>query len=431
MPITNLLRLSCAIIALLALTPLQAEEPAALDRIVAVVNEDAILQSDLDNMLHAVRAQLRRQDIETPPPASLRKQVLERLIVSRLQLQQAAAAGIRADDDTLNEALGNLARENKLSPQEFRVALEQDGFNYARFRETIRDQITITRLQQRQVNTLINVTDREVENFLSQEKFGDIADQFRLAHILIAVPEAAKSSQLDTARKTAVDVLDKLRAGADFSDMAVEYSNGQQALEGGDLGWRPLAEIPSLFVDRVPTMKPGEISDLIRSPSGFHIIKLIDRRGLNQHVVTQTHLRQILLRGSELLSDTDAEERLEKLKERIEGGDDFTALARAHSEDTVSAVQGGDLGWLSPGALPPEFEQAIAGLPPGTVSAPFKTAIGWHIAEVLARRQHEDTPEYQRSRPRELIRARKAEEELQLWLRRLRDEAYIENRLVS
>jgi len=401
-----------------------------LDRIVAVVDDSAILQSDLDDMMATVKRQLQQQDGQLPPDDVLRKQVLERLIMMRLQLQYAERTGIRVDDEALNTALNSIAQQNKLSLANFRLALEHEGFDFARFRENIRNQMIITRLQQRQANSMVTVTDQEVDNFLANEKGqGGVADEYKLAHILIAVPEGATPDKIQAARSKAQRVLNELRGGADFHKMAVSVSDDQQALEGGDLGWRPRAQIPSLFVDAITHMKPGEISDLIRSPSGFHIIKLYDHRGTDQHTITQTHARHILIRTNDLVSDDDARERLEQLKQRIEGGDDFAALARAHSDDPTSAAKGGDLGWVNPGDLDPQFEEVMNGLAPGKLSAPFRTQYGWHLVQVLARREHDDSAEFRRNTAREMIRKRKTDEAIEVWLHRLRDEAYVEYRL--
>ncbi len=400
-----------------------------IDRIVAVVDDGVILQSELDEMLETVKRQLHQQDAQLPPDNVLRKQVLERLIMMHLQLQYAQRTGIRIDEEKLNAAISNIAQQNKMSLGDFRLALEREGYNFAHFRDNIRDQMIIAQLQQRQVNNLVTVSDQEVDNFLANAKLqGDVGDEYHLAHILIAVPEGASTAQVDAAHSKAQRILDELRGGADFQKMAVSVSDGQQALEGGDLGWRGAAQIPSLFVDLVTHMKNGEISDLVRSPSGFHIIKLLDHRGMNKHSVTQTHARHILIRTNDLVSDNDAKERLEQLKQRLEGGDDFATLARAHSDDAVSAAKGGDLGWVSPGELDPRFEEVMNGLAPGQISAPFRTQFGWHLVQVLGRRTYDDTKDFRRNMAREMIRKRKAEEEIDIWLRRLRDEAYVEYR---
>ncbi len=406
-------------------------EPIEIDHIVAVVDDGVILESELDDMLHTIRTQLRDQDTQLPPEAVLRKQVLERLILMRLQLQLAERTGVRVDDETLNAAMGNIAKQNHLSLSEFRSVLERDGFDFADFRENIRKQIIIGRLQQRQVNNLVTVTDQEVENFLATQKGAGQSSDYHLAHILIALPEGATPAQIQTARSRAEQVLERLRGGANFQETAVAVSDDRQALEGGDLGWRTAAQIPSLFTDVVPKMQPGQVSDLIRSPSGFHIIKLLEARGSDQHVVTQTQVRHILLRTNDLHSERDVRLRLEQLKQRVEGGEDFADLARSHSDDNGSAARGGSLGWVSPGDLAPEFEEAMNKLKIGEVSEPIRTPFGWHLIQVQQRRQHDDTDDFRRAKARELIRKRKTEEELDVWLRKLRDEAYVEYRTES
>jgi peptidyl-prolyl cis-trans isomerase SurA len=404
-------------------------DAGAIDHIVALVDDAVILQSELDEMLDNVKRQLQQQDGQLPPDDVLRKQVLERLIMMRLQLQFAERTGIRIDEEKLNAALSSIAQQNNLSLGDFRLTLEREGFNFAHFRENIRDQMIISQLQQRQVNSLVTVSDQEVDNFLANAKLqGDIGAEYHLAHILIAMPEGASTEQAEAAHSKAQRVLDELRGGADFQKMAVSVSDAQQALEGGDLGWRSVAQIPAMFVEVVTHMKPGEVSDLVRSPSGFHIIKLLDNRGLDKHSVKQTHARHILIRTNDLVSDDDAKARLEQLQQRLEGGDDFAALARAHSDDAVSAAKGGDLGWINPGDLDPQFEEVMTGLAPSTFSAPFRTQFGWHLVQVLERRTYDDTKDFRRNMARELIRKRKAEEEIEIWLRRLRDEAYVEYR---
>lgn len=400
-----------------------------VDRIVAVVNDDVITQSDLDLQIRTVTQQLRQQNAEIPPDDVLQKQVLERVIVRQLQLQMAESTGIRVDDDTLNRALETIAKQNNLSLSEFREVLARDGFDFATFREDIRKEIIISRLRQRQVANRITVTEQEVDNFLATQQVQGspaAAEEYHIAQILISLPEAPSPEQIQTAQAKAQQVLDKLRAGEDFKQIAMALSEDPQALEGGVLGWRSAGQLPSLFTDIVTKMNPGDISDLIRSPSGFHIIKLIEKRGETGHLVKQTQARHILIRTNEITSDQDAQTRLEQLRQRVVGGEDFATLARSHSEDATTAVNGGSLGWVNPGDLVPLFEEAMNSLEPGQVSEPFQTQFGWHIVQVVERRDHDNTDEMKRSQAREAIRQRKTEEELQAWLRSLRDEAYVE-----
>jgi peptidyl-prolyl cis-trans isomerase SurA len=401
-----------------------------VDKIVAVVNDDVITSTELDTRLHSIKEQLKNQSSPTPPDAVLKKQVLDRMILASLQLQLADQNGIRVDDETLNRTIERIAADNKLSLTEFRSVLEKEGYDFATFREDIRREILISRVQQRQVTDRIMVTEQEIDNFLATQRAqGNTGAEYHIAHILIAVPDASSSERIQAARQRAEDVLKKLRAGANFQETAIAVSDGQQALQGGDLGWRKAGELPTLFVDTVTHMKAGDVSDLIRSPSGFHIIKLLEQRNEQRHIVTQTHARHILIRTDELTSDEAAQTRLKDLRQRIQGGADFAALARQYSNDTATANNGGDLGWVNPGEMLPNFQTQMDKLATGEISEPFKTGFGWHIVQVLDRRRHDDTDTFIRSQAREAIRQRKTEEELQSWLARLRDDAYIENRL--
>lgn len=401
-----------------------------LDRIIAIVNEDVIMHSELRNKLRTITSQLTEQNAQLPPRDILEKQVLEQLILNKLQLQFAATTGILVDDEALNRAISNIAAENKLNLSQFREILERDGYSYEAFREDIRNEIIISRLKQRQVDNRITVTDREIDNFLVTEVVqGGTETEYQISHILINTPEESTQEEIEQARLVAEKVLEDLANGEDFAMLARTISAGQQAQGGGDLGWRKAGDIPSLFAEQVRTLKEGEVSELIQNPSGFHIVKLTAVRSGEKYMVTQTKARHILLRPNELVTDNDANTRLEQLKLRLEGGDKFEELARSHSEDPGSAVNGGDLGWANPGDMVPEFENEMNRLEPGAISNPFKTPFGWHIVQVLERRQHDNTEDLKRARAREIIRARKIEEAQQNWLRGLRDEAYVEYRL--
>lgn len=411
-----------------------ASSRVEIDSVVAIVNDAVITRSELDDQIRTIKQQLRQQNTPAPAANVLQKQVLERLISSRLQLQLAANTSIRVDDDTLNRAINRIAVQNKLSLTEFRAVLEKDGFSFDKFREDIRDEITITRLRQRQVDSRITVTDQEVSQFLAaQARQGKSDDEYRLGHILIALPEAASPEQIQAAQQKAEKILEKLQAnaegGAGFKETAIAVSDGQQALEGGDLGWRSAGQLPSLFAAQVPAMKVGELSGIIRSSGGFHIVKLLDYRGGKRHTVTQTLARHILIRTTELITDDDASMRLQQLVQRIKKGEDFAELALSVSDDTLSAAKGGGLDWVSPGDMVPAFEQAMNELQPEQISVPFKSEFGWHIVQVQARREYDNTEEYTRNQALEALRSRKIEEEYQNWLRRLRDEAYVEYRL--
>jgi peptidyl-prolyl cis-trans isomerase SurA len=414
------------------LPALAARAAVEIDHIVAIVNDDVIMASELSDKMRSIKEQLREQGTKLPPTPVLQKQVLDRMVMTKLQLQMAEKHGIRVDDETLNRAISNIAAQNKVSLDQFRKILEKDGYNYAQFREDIRHQIMISRLQQEAVDNRVIVSEREINNYLAtQQHQGKSQKEYRLSHILIAMPTSPSTEELQKTKAKAEMVLKKLESGADFSEVAASYSDGQQALDGGDLGWRKGSQVPTLFTDAVAHMHKGDISSLIRSPSGYHIIKLTGVRDSKKVVVTQTHARHILIKTDDLTSDKDAVRRLKQLRQRIEGGANFAELARSNSNDTVSAADGGDLGWVSPGDLVPEFEEVMNSLKPGQVSQPFRTRFGWHIVQVLGRRKHDSTADVRRAHARQAIRQKKIEEARENWLRDLRDEAYVEYRLNS
>jgi len=405
----------------------RAETP--IDHIVAVVDEDVVMQSELESQMRRVMAQMRQQGAAAPPRSVFEKQVLERLILQKIQLQMAERSGIKVDDESLNQAINRIAAENGLTLRQFRRILEEDGYPFGQFREDIRDEIVITRLRQREVENRIVVTDREIDNQLANlQQEGGTEQEYHLQHILVSVGSGDDADH-EAARAEAEQVRRLLLDGADFEDVARAHSDGQQAGEGGDLGWRKASQLPTIFTSAVVGMRPGDISGLIESPSGFHVIQLAGVRSAEQHMVDQTRAQHILIKPNELISPRDARIRLEQLKLRIEGGESFENMARSHSDDRGSAVSGGDLGWVSAGDLVPEFEQVMSTLAPGQVSEPFETRFGWHIVRVLERRRYDDTEEVRRARAREIIRQRKIEEEYEAWLRKLRDEAYVEYRL--
>jgi len=413
-------------------TALPAAEKT-LNTIVAVVNDDVILSSDLSERIYIFtqqwRARGRGQNL--PSKNVLRKQILERLIVDRLQLQLAERQGIRVPDERLNASLERLAKEgNKMSLKQFKEVLEKEGFDFAHFREQHRDQITMELLRQRRIGNRITITQQEVDNFLATQAVqGNIQDEFRLAHILVAIPEAASPAQINATREKSQAILARLRNGEPFNQVALATSDGQNALEGGDLGWRKGGELPTPFVPVVTAMEKGNVSDLIRTPSGFHIIQLVDKRGGPKHLITQFHVRHILLQTSAVMSEREVVTRLKELKDRVENGADFTALAKSHSQDKTSAANGGDLGWVSPGEMVPAFEDVMKRSSIDAVSEPFQSRFGWHILQVTGKRNRDNTDEFKRSKARELIRERKFNEEMQSWLRQLRDEAYVDIRL--
>jgi len=409
---------------------LAAPEIIEIDRIVAVVNDDVIVYSEMQARLRTVVEQLENAGVPAPPKDVLEKQVLEQLILDRLQMQIGTITGIRVDDETLNRQIADIARQNNLSLREFRDILARDGYNFAAFREEIRGELIKSRVQERQVQDRVQVTDRDIDNYLAtREKQGGNSPVYRVGHILIAVPDGASPEELAEARDEAEDVVARLNAGANFGRTAAAESDGRQALEGGDLGWRKAEELPTLFENVVPKLAKGEISDIVRSSSGFHIIKLMDIRGAERLVINQTRARHILVKTNEIISNDQARSRLAVLRSRIVNGAAFNELARANSDDGASAVKGGDLGWLSPGDTIPPFEKAMDTLAVDEISKPFETQFGWHIVQVLGRRDRDSTEEVKRAKAAEALRKRKVDEELQNWFRQIRDEAFIEYRL--
>jgi peptidyl-prolyl cis-trans isomerase SurA len=399
-----------------------------IDRIVVIVNDDVITESELNQRLQETRKQLELEKISAPPDAALRKQLLERMVLERLQLQLAAQSGIRISESDVDRAFETVAQRNKLDAEEFRKALTQRGMDVAAYRNQLRDQLTIQQLLEREINNRINVTDSEVENFLENpQSRADMDVAYQLSHILIGIPEAASPEAIQAARKRAEDVHRQLAGGANFEQTAVSQSQGADALKGGNLGWKKAGELPELFLSALKTMPAGGISDILRSPNGFHILKLHSKRGGDQAAaVTQTHARHILLKPSEILSLEDARQKLLGLRERIENGEDFAALARAHSEDTGSAANGGDLGWANPGQMVPEFEKAMNALQPNQLSQPVRTPFGLHLIQVLGRRSHDVSQEREFAAARQQIHARKADERYEQWARQLRNEAFVE-----
>lgn len=399
-----------------------------LDRVAAVVNEGVVLASELDEQVLVIADRLKSQGLEMPPANVLRQQVLERLILQEIQMQRAQRAGIRIGDESLNQALADVAQRNGISLAQLPAALAQQGIDYAGYRETVRKEMTLQVLQQRDVIQRINVSPRELEQFLERQKSRPSElNEYNLSHILIAVPQEATPSQLDQASRRAQDVFDRAKAGEDFAKLAVAYSNSQTALEGGALGWRRGPEIPTVLADLVVGLKPGEISQPLRTPSGYHIVRLNEIRGADQQVVIeQTHARHILLKPTEIQDDATVRQRLVDVRERILKGEDFAVLAKTLSEDPGSATEGGDLGWTAPGTFVPEFDAALARLVDNEISEPFRTQFGWHIVQLLGKRQFDNTDELRRQRAFLQLRESKADEETELWLRRLRDEAYVD-----
>ncbi|MCU7838744.1 MAG: peptidylprolyl isomerase [Candidatus Thiodiazotropha sp. (ex Troendleina suluensis)] len=414
------------IICLMASLPLQAAVKE-LDHIVALVNDDIIARSELNSQTREMLAQLAQKRASLPPIRILQQQVLERMITKRLQLQTAQRLGLSVNDATLTKAITNIAETNQISLLQLRETLEADGISFPLFREQLRDDILINRLKQKEVINRIVITEQDVVTFLARE-MGTSRQRsaVHLLHILIATPEGASPQDVQAAKQQAQSVYDQLQQGADFSDLALRLSDGRQALDGGDLGWIEISRIPSLFTSVIDEMEPDSISEPIRNASGFHIVKLSEVKGGNKLIINQTHARHILVNTNEIVSDSEAQQRLETLRERIIDGDSFESLARSHSDDKASAIKGGDLGWTSPGDLVDQFEEQMDALDINQISEPFQTQFGWHIVQPLERRQHDNTEEALKNRARQEIQKQKSEEAIALWLRRLRDEAYVE-----
>ena len=400
-----------------------------INRIIAVVDEDIITHLELEQRLTEITQQLSQRKQSLPSEAVLRRQVLEQLIIEHIQLTLAERTGVRIGDDELNQIISTIAKQNKMSLKDFRTMLKKEGIEFADFREKIRNEVIITRLRNRQVDNRVSVSPQEVDTFLENEAAENQKLEYSISHILIATPGDATSEQVKTAQDKAQKILAELSQGADFAQQAITHSDGQQALTGGELGWRKRSQVPTLFSSLVTKMQPADISDIIRSPSGFHIIKLNARQGEDTHMVRQTRARHILIQTNEITSDFDARTRLQELHTRILAGNDFAKLARTHSADKGSASEGGMLPWSSPGDMVPAFEEAMDKLSPGKISEPFQSRFGWHIVQVLERRDHDDTESYSRSKAMEALRQRKIEEEQESWLQQLRSEAYVDYRL--
>lgn len=402
---------------------------APLDRIIAVVNDEVILESELMDMSQTVRQQLRQREAALPPADILRKQVLERLIIQRLQLQRADQVGVRVGDDALNAALRQIANNNNMNLRQFRDVLEDDGYDFSQFRETIREEMIITRLRKSEVEDRVVVSEREVDNFLATQTIqSGSEEEYELQHILVSMPDAASPEQVQDAQQRLEKIQSLLSEGGVFSEVAAGYSDGQNALEGGELGWRKQGELPSLFAEVVPQLSVGEVSQPLRSGSGFHLVRLKDKKSAEVHLVKQTLASHILIKTNELATDEQAEERLQQLRQRIVNGENFAELARAHSEDTGSAIEGGSLGWVSPGVMVPEFQEKMDGLAIGEMSEVFQSRFGWHLILIEDRREQNMADEFKRSKAREQLRQRKIDEEMESWLRAMRDEAYVEYR---
>ncbi|WP_292950925.1 MULTISPECIES: peptidylprolyl isomerase [unclassified Neptuniibacter] len=419
--------LSIAVFALLTPTQTLLAEAIPLDRVAAVVNEGIVMQSELTQRIAITKEQLSARKTQLPPEHILRKQVLNRLILESIQKQMASRQGIRISDGQLNGALGRIASQNGLSIEQFREALIAEGRDYKQAREQIRNELLINSVQQNFVNRRIRVTEQELNNFLNSENGkAELSAEYSLGHILIATPSQASPEIIQAAEKSAHEVYNKLESGADFSQLAVEFSNAPNALKGGDLGWRKAAELPETLGDAARKLSPAEFSKPIRSPSGFHIILMKDKRGGAVQLVEQLLVSHILLKPSEIRTSAQAKRQINQLSQRIQSGEEFTSIAKEYSDDSASGSEGGSLGWTQNGQMVPEFEQVMNNTPIGHVSAPFESRFGWHILTVLDKRTQDLGEEMQESRARAVIQKRKFNEELTNWLREIHSQAYID-----
>ncbi len=407
--------------------PVQAAEP--LDRIVAVVNDDAIMASELENRVAQARAQLASRRINMPSDAVLRSQVLDRMVLEQIQLQMAERGNLSVDDTELNRSVRSVAESNNMTLDQFADALEADGLSLVVVREQVRREMLMRELQQRRVASQVKISDREVDRYLEQQGANANA-RYRLAHIMVALPQSPSPDQVSAAQQEAQALYRQLQEGADFAALAAAESDGGNALEGGDLGWRRGAEIPSVFADVVPSLAVGQVSEPVRSPSGYHLVKLVDRQGgTQQAVIQEQRVRHILIETNPNRDEQEALAKAEQARQRLASGEDFASVAQQVSDDRGSALNGGELGWVRPGQMVPAFEEAMGELPVGQISQPVRSRFGYHLIEVLERRQQDVTGEAQRNQVRQTLFQRKVNDELEAWLQQIRAEAYVDNRL--
>ncbi len=401
-----------------------------LDAIIAVVEDDVVLASELIERLDMVREQFAENNARLPPNDVLMSQIMERLIIESLQMQEADRRGLAIDDETLTRAVTGFAGQNGMSLEQFAQALEQDGQSYAEFREQIRKELLMQRLQQGIVNRRISIAEQDIEDLLNSPYYRELlSDEFRVGHILLALEPNASDETVEAAEAAATEIVQELRDGADFAQMAVSRSAGSRALEGGDLGWRKAAELPTLFAEYVIGMEVGDVSPPIASGSGLHIVKLLEQRGAGVSKEMQSQLRHILVMPSEIRTEAEAEALIRDIYGRLKAGEDFAELAAEFSEDPGSALAGGDLGWTAGDEFVPAFREVMAATDAGELSEPFRSTYGWHVLEVLDRREQDMSEEARRDMALRILHGRRFEEELEKWLKELRDEAFVEIRL--
>ena len=403
-----------------------------IDRVVAVVDSGVIMESQLSSRVEEILIRLKSDQAELPPINLLEEQVLDRLIIEEIQLQLADRAGIKISDSELNQTLSRVSSQNNLSLDEFRLKLEAEGTSYRSFRDTIRKELIIQRVQRGRVGGKIDISEQEIENFInSEEGRTQLAEQYNVQHILLSVKSGSTEKEVNEVQKNAVDLIDRLEGGEGFEKLAASYSSAQEALEGGFLGWRTSAELPSLFAEVVTELKVGEVAEPLRSGAGFHILRLTDKRGNTVKFLDQTLARHILVQPSEIRTENQAEELINEIYEKLFNGEDFKQLARQFSEDPGSKMDGGELGWSNPGDYDPIFEKTMNATEIGKTSQPVKSSFGWHVIEVLDRRNEDVSQEEQKNRAYQIIFKRKFEQELQSTLIELRAEAYVDIKLTS
>lgn len=417
---------SHSVLALLLCTVLQTQAGQSLDEAVALVDDDVVLKSELDRRVDSVRKDLAARNVRLPPDDVLRQQVLERLITDNVQLQMARRAGVRVADQELAQIIENIARENQMSPEQFRLKLASEGISYELFRDDLRNEVLVSRVRQGAVGRRIFISEQEVEALIeAMAAEGESRTEYHLGHILLAIPETASTDEVREISAKAQQLVSKLRGGADFAETAIAHSAGQEALQGGDFGWKNGNQLPTLFASAAKNLRPGDVSEPLRSASGLHILKLFDSRGNERVVVQQSRARHILIKPSTILSEVEAEKKARELHQQLKNGADFAALAKANSEDPGTVNQGGDLGWSNPGAFVPAFEQAMARLEPGELSEPFRSEFGWHVLQLMERRDDDQTAERKRQQAYRILQSRKYDEEVETWVREIRAQAFI------
>jgi peptidyl-prolyl cis-trans isomerase SurA len=398
--------------------------PVEIDRIAAIVDDSIIMHSELEARMDSVKRQMGGQ---IPPDSLLLPQVLERLILENIQLQMAERGGVQVSDQQLTDTVKRIAKQNSMTIEQFSKALEKDGLSYREAVEQIRTEMIISRVQKFQVNNRVQISQQDIDYFLAS-KAGQMAAEaeYRLAHILVSIPSQASADEIKKAQNTANTIVADIRGGKDFTQQAIAKSNGRNALKGGDLGWRKQAQLPSLFADAVSELTVGEVSSPIKSASGFHIIQIADKRGGSTVMVLQNKVSHILVMPNEIRSDADAEARIKQVHHKLENGATFTELAKEYSDDPGSAANGGDLGWVNPGDMVPAFDRIMSEIVPGKLSQPFKSQFGWHILQVAERKETDLGEQVQRNQIHQMLQSRQFEEELPIWLRKIRSEAYVD-----